>query len=344
VKRRLIAVAVTVVVAVGVFAFVLPRIADYGKVWGTLTQLDWRQLALLLGAEVLNLATFAPPFMAALPGLGFWRALVITQASTASTYVAPGGAAVGIGLAFAMLRGWGFPSSAVTLAVTLTGVWNQLFMLGAPAVALALLTLQGGSNTALQTVALIGLVVFALATGAFAAALTSDALARRVGSLAARATSRGLRLIKRKPVGWDGESLVRFRRQTVGLLRRRWLPLTAATLAGQLSVFLVLVVCLRTLGVDESEVTLTEAFAGWTFVRLLGSLPITPGGIGIVELGLTGALVGFGGPNDAVVAAVLLYRVLTVVPTLVLGVVAGFLWRRLRPAPADEEPPAVPAA
>ena len=77
--------------------------------------------------------------------------------------------------------------------------------------------------------------------------------------------------------------------------------------------------------------TLTEAFAAWTFVRLLGSIPITPGGIGIVELGLTGALVGFGGPNDAVVAAVLLYRVLTVVPTLVLGLVAGALWRRLRP-------------
>ena len=66
-------------------------------------------------------------------------------------------------------------------------------------------------------------------------------------------------------------------------------------------------------------------------MRLLGSLPITPGGIGIVELGLTGALVGFGGANDAVVAAVLLYRVITIVPTLVLGLVAGALWRRLRP-------------
>jgi uncharacterized protein (TIRG00374 family) len=99
-------------------------------------------------------------------------------------------------------------------------------------------------------------------------------------------------------------------------------------------------VCLRTLGVDGSQVTLTEAFAAWTFVRLLGSLPITPGGFGIVELGLTGALVGFGGPNDAVVAAVLLYRVLTVMPTLVLGLAAGALWRRLRPRAVDEPEPA----
>ena len=125
---------------------------------------------------------------------------------------------------------------------------------------------------------------------------------------------RWLRLIRRAPVVWAGESLVAFRRQAIGLLRRRWWALTLGTLAGQLSVFLVLVACLRTLGVSSHQVTLTEAFASWTLVRLLGSLPITPGGIGIVELGLTGALVGFGGPNDAVVAAVLLYRVLTPLP------------------------------
>ena len=337
-KGRVITLIVSIVVIGGVFAFVLPRIADYRAVWSTIQGLTWEQGIALAVAELVNLATFAPPYMSALPGLGYWRASVIAQASTASTYSAPGGAAVGIGLAFAMLRGWGFPAAAVTLAVTLTGVWNQLFMLAAPAVALALLTFTGGSNTTLQIVALVGLAVFIVAMTAFIAALASNQLARSVGDHAARAANVGLRLIRRGPVTWDGGALVRFRVQTIGLLRRRWLPLTLATCAGQLSVFAVLVVCLRTLGVDASQVTLVEAFAAWTFVRLLGSIPITPGGIGIVELGLTGALVGFGGPNDAVVAAVLLYRVLTVVPTLVLGLVAGGLWRRLRPqAPPPAE-------
>jgi uncharacterized protein (TIRG00374 family) len=329
-KGKLIGIVISVVVVVGVFAFVLPRIADYRAVWATIQGLTWKQGAALLVAEIVNLATFAPPYMSALPGLGYWRASVITQASTASTYVAPGGAAVGMGLSFGMLRGWGFQAGAVTLAVTLTGVWNQLFMLAAPAVALGLLTFQGGSNKTLQIVALVGFVVFVAAMAAFVAALSRERLARSIGDFAARWTSRLLGLIRRKPVTWDGESLVRFRLQTVGLLRRRWLPLTLATAAGQLSVFVVLVVCLRTLGVDSHEVTLTEAFAGWTFVRLLGSLPVTPGGLGIVELGLTGALVGFGGPNDAVVAAVLLYRVITIVPTLLLGVAAGVIWQRLR--------------
>ena len=66
-------------------------------------------------------------------------------------------------------------------------------------------------------------------------------------------------------------------------------------------------------------------FAAWTLVRLLGSLPFTPGGIGVVELGLTGALVGFGGNNAGVVAAVLLYRFLTMIPTLAACCVAGMI-------------------
>jgi putative heme transporter len=340
-KRRVIGIVIAVVVIGGVFIFVLPKIADYRAVLDTIAGLTWEQVLVLAGATVLNIVTFAPPFMATLPGLGLVRALVVTQASTASTYIAPGGAAVGIALSYAMLRGWGFRPGAVTLSVALTGVWNQLFLLGAPAVALALLTVAGGSNPLLQTVALVGLAVFAVALVAFAGALSGDDAARWVGDRAARIASWGLRLIRRRPVVWGGASLVLFRRQAVGLLRRRWWALTLATLAGQLSVFLVLVACLRTLGVTEQQVTLTEAFAAWTLVRLLGSLPITPGGLGVVELGLTGALVGFGGRNDAVVAAVLLYRALTILPTLVLGLIAGALWRRLRPdevGPVPEAP------
>jgi putative heme transporter len=344
VKRRVIAIVVAVAVAGAVFAFVLPQIANYGGVWATIRDLTWEQLLLLAGATVLNLTTFAPAFMATLPGLGFLRASMVTQASTASTYLAPGGAAVGVALSYAMLRAWGFAAAAVTLAVALTGAWNQMFMLAAPAVALALLTLAGGSNALLQTVALIGLAVFVVAFVAFVAALSGEHVARWVGDLSARLASWGLRRIRRKAVLWSGESLVAFRRSAIGLLRRRWWALTLATIAGQLSVFVVLLACLRTLGVSAGEVTLTEAFAAWTLVRLLGSLPITPGGVGIVELGLTGALVGFGGNNEGVVAAVLLYRVLTVLPTLALGLVAGAAWRRARrktgvPVPADRFEP-----
>jgi len=321
---------VGIAVVAAVFAFVLPRIADYGEVWGVVEGLSWKQIVALLLATLLNLATFAPPWMAALPQLGFRRAFVVTQASTASTYVAPGGAAVGVALSYAMLRGWGLPAHSVALAAALTGIWNQFALLGFPAVALALLTLPQEQNAALQTVAVVGLAIFVVAAAGFAVGLSTPQLARSVGNIAARLANRSLRILRRKPVDWTGESFVGFRNEAVGLLRRRWHVLTLATLAGQLSVFVVFLVSLRVLGVSASEVSGADAFAAWSLVRLLGSLPITPGGLGVVEVGLVAALVGFGGANAEVVAAVLIYRFLTIVPTLVLGLLAGATWRRLK--------------
>jgi putative heme transporter len=333
-----IAIVLGVAVIAATFLFVLPRIADYRQVWTVVKQLSWGEIAALAGATVFNLVTFAPPWMVALPGLGFRRAFVLTQASTASTYIAPGGAAVGVGLAYVILRGWGFAGTSVGLAVAVTGIWNQLTLLGFPPLALALLTLQQERNALLETVALIGLAVFVVAIVAFAGALATPNLAHFVGKEAVRLANWGRSIFRRAPVGWTADSFVRFRNRAVTLLRHRWALLTLTTLAGQLAVFVLLLVSLRVLGVPASDVSLVEAFAAWSLVRLLGSLPITPGGIGVVEVGLTGALVGFGGKNAEVVAAVLVYRFLTIVPTLIIGLIAGATWRRFttaRPRPAS---------
>ena len=112
--------------------------------------------------------------------------------------------------------------------------------------------------------------------------------------------------------------------------------------------FAVLLVALRVLEVTSAEVSLIEAFAAWSVIRLFGSLPLTPGGLGIVELGLTSLLVGFGGGQPEVVASVLVYRVLTIAPTLVLGLVAAATWKRHNPgaleSPTDAEARAVTRA
>jgi len=344
--RHILGVGVGIAVVVATFAFVLPKIADYRDVWGVVKTLSWQDVALLAGATALNLVTFAPPWMAALPGLRFRQAFVVTQASTASTYVAPGGVAVGMALSFAMLRAWGFEATPVSLAVAVTGIWNQLAMLAFPTIALGLLTLSGEAHAALDTIAFVGLALFVLVVAAFAAGLSTPTLARGIGDLAARFASWGLHLIRKPPVTWDGEAFVRFRDRTNLLLKRRWHALTLATLAGHTTVFLLLLVTLRVLNVSGGEVSVVEAFAAWSLARLLGSIPITPGGLGVVELGLTTALVGFGGGQPEIVAAVLVYRALTILPTLVIGLLLGVTYKRYRPdqVAAEETPVAPPLA
>jgi uncharacterized membrane protein YbhN (UPF0104 family) len=330
--RRIGGAALAVAVIAATFVFILPRVADYGEVWGVVKDLSWPQIGALVVVTVLNLATYAPPWMAALPGLRYRNAFVLSQSSSASTYIAPGGPAVGIALAYGMLRAWGFPGRSVTLAVALTGIWNQFALLGFPSIALVLLTISGEKHPLLQTVALVGFAIFVVAAGAYIAGLSSRRLARWAGNLSARIATRGLGVVRRGPASWTGETFAAFRAESVGLVRRRWHVLTAATLAGHFTVFLVLLTSLRVFGVSAGEVSVIEAFAAWSLVRLLGSIPITPGGLGIIELGLTTALVGFGGDNAEVVTAVLTYRFLTIVPTLGLGLLLGATWKRHRPA------------
>jgi uncharacterized protein (TIRG00374 family) len=161
----------------------------------------------------------------------------------------------------------------------------------------------------------------------FAVGLSSARLARRVGDRAARTISWAKGLIGKAPVKWRGESFARFRDETIGLIRKRWAFLTFATLAGHLTVFIVLLFSLRAVGTPRAEISIVEAFAAWAIARVLGSIPITPGGVGFVELGLSGVLVAFGASNDEAVAATLIYRFLTVFPTLVFGLLTAATWK-----------------
>lgn len=325
----MLVVALGLAVVVVTFAVVLPRIADYRDVWDVVSRLDGTWLAVLLGAVVLNVLTYAPPWMVALPGLRLRQALPFTQASTAFTYIAPGGGIVGMAGSYGLLRWWGFGSAEVTRAVAITGIWNQLANLLLPVIAVTLLSIEGGRDALLTTAAVVGAVVFTIAAGLLALVLWTDGLARSLGALVQRSTNRLLRAVRRGPVhGW-ASAFVRFRHGTVGLIRRRWPALTVAAVAGNLAVFVVLLVSLRAVGVTASEVTAIEAFAGWSLARALQLIPLTPGGVGPVELGLTGVLVGLGGRNAEVVAAVLVYRAFTVLPTLALGLATIGAWRWL---------------
>jgi putative heme transporter len=321
------------------FAFVLPHIADYRQVWELVKSLSWPWIVGLVVAAVINVATFGPPWMAALPGLSYFHSSRITLASTAVSVVAPGGGAAGMAASFGMLKSWGFEGRPVGLAVTVTSIWNQLMILGVPIVAVGLLAADGGHNRTVEWVALISLAVFCAMVAGFAVGLANARLTRRIGDKAARITSWAKGLIHKAPVSWNGEAFVRFRAESIVLIRDRWWYLTLTTLANHLSVFLLLVVSARAVGISATHVTLVELFAAWAVSRVIGSLAPTPGGLGFVELGLTGILVAFGASNAEAVTTALVYRVLMDVPTLSLGLLAAATFKvGRRPGKAAEQP------
>src|SRR4029453_9749810 len=126
---------------------------------------------------------------------------------------------------------------------------------------------------------------------------------------------------------WEREA-VAFRAQAITLRGQRWHWVTLTTLASHLSLFLVLLLALRHVGVSEAEVSWVEALAAFALVRLLSAFPTPPGGLGVVELGLAGGLILAGGDEAQVVAAVLVFRLLTFVLPIPIGALTWWLWRR----------------
>ena len=82
-------------------------------------------------------------------------------------------------------------------------------------------------------------------------------------------------------------------------------------------------------------------FLAYSAAQLATNLPITPGGLGVVEGSLTIALVAYGGGKAETVAAVLLYRLISFWALLPLGWISWAIvsWdvRRQVPSPALSE-------
>lgn len=347
---RALRLAASAGVVVAIFWLVLPAVADVSGVVTHVRAMTAIEVATLTAAAAWNLVTYWIVLVQATPGLTYRQAAVVTEATTAVSNTVPGGSAVAIGLTYGMLTSWGFSRSRATISVVISGVWNNFTKLGMPIVALALLALRHDAGAGGLAVAAGGVLALALSIGAFALVLRREAFARSFGDVAAGLVSRVLGVVGRPPVtGW-GEATTTFRGRVVGLVRERGLRLTAASVVGHLSLFLVLVLALRHVGVGPADVGTTEALMVFALVRLLTAIPITPGGLGFVELGLTAGLTAAGGVEGEVVAAVLVFRVLTFVAPIPLGLASYVFWRRNRswlgsapPLPATVDRVEVPA-
>ena len=338
--RLIVQTSVSLILVVAIFYYLLRGI-DLALVWAEIRAMSWREDAVLALIGAWNLATYALVWMSVTPGLGFGRAMVMTQAATAVTNTVPTvGPAIGVGLTYQMLGSWGYSGARTTVAVLVSGVWNAFAKLALPILALALVLLQGGATGGRVLAALTGIAGLVAAIVVFALLLRSEELARRFGLLAGRVASRLLRLVGRTPVaGWE-LATVKFRTRALELLEHGWVPITAATLVSHLSLYVVLLACLRAVGVSDAELSWAQVLVVFAFARLATAIPVTPGGAGVVELVLIGGLTAAGGDREQVTAAVLVYRALTWALPILVGIGCYLWWRRtsLHPQPVTGGP------
>lgn len=333
-------VSLALLAAIGWYVF--QQVADLSAVWAAIQTLTWREVAALVAVTGLNLVTYWVVIVTATPGLTYPQAAVVTQSTTAVANSVPAGGAIAVGLTYTILSSWGFSKARATVSIVVTGIWNNWLKLATPVLALALLAVQGqrGGGQLLAALLAVAGVVAAIVT--FALILRSEQFAARVGTVTGGWASRLLRLVGRPPVhGWD-LAVVKFRNRVIGLVKHRWIQLTAATILSHAALYLVLLTSLRVMGVADDEVGWAEVLAVFAFARLLTAIPLTPGGVGVVELALITGLIRAGGDAAQVVASVLLFRLLTYVLPILLGGLAYVVWRRRRSWWTDAAP-ALPA-
>jgi uncharacterized protein (TIRG00374 family) len=319
---------VSLALVVGIFWYFIPQFTSMSDVWSEIQAMTWLEVGTLALAAIWNLATYLFVMIATMPGLKYRQAFVATESSTAVSNTIPGGGAVGIALIYSMFSSWGFSRSRTSVSLVVAGVWNNFAKLGMPVLALSLLVLQGKLSAARIVAASIGLGSLIMAVLALTALLRSEASARKVGLIAAGIANRLLRILGRPPVhGWE-LATVKFRMRTETIVKARWLWITAATLVSHLSLFLVLLLALRHIGVSNADVSWIEALAVFSFARLITAIPLTPGGLGVVEVTLITGLSAAGGARAQVAAAVLLFRVLTYVVPIPLGLGCYLFYKR----------------
>lgn len=340
--KRIVGYTISIAIVVAIFWWAIPKFADYRDVWAAIKTLTPFETWSLVAATAFNLLTYWWANQAALPGLGIGKAAVLTQTTTSVANTLPAGGAIAVGLTYSILDSWGFTGTSVALYVGVTGIWNIFTKLGLPMLALVFLALSGHLTTTYILAAIFGLVVLSAAVGLFALVFRSEAFAIRIGNWMGRMVSWVRRLLHKPPVTTWGDGAARFRRDTIVLVGHRWLRLSLMTVLSQVALFFVLLLSLRSFGVSEQEVSTAEAFAVYAFSRLLSAVPITPGGVGLIDLGYIGGLTAFDSAEKAqVVGAVLLFRALTYGIQIPIGGFTYIIWRVKsdwrRPADAEAQ-------
>jgi uncharacterized protein (TIRG00374 family) len=267
-----------------------------------------------------------------------WGPVILSQlAANSFGRVVPGGLAAIGPVQYAMLVRAGVPSAAAASGITASSLVVFATLLALPLLALPAVLTGVAVDPTLTRAALAGAIVFILMVVVGAACVIWERPLVLIGR-AAQAVHNRLRP-KHEPLTSLPQRLLHERDIVVGVLGRQWWEALLLAAGRWVLDYLTLIAVLYAVGATPRASVVLLAFCA---AQLLGNLPLTPGGVGFVEAGLTGFLALAGVGAGAAVVATLAYRLVSFWLPIPAGAVAAVVHRRHYGTAEVEPPPPEP--
>jgi putative heme transporter len=302
---------------------VAPSLVDVLGSWNDLDTLSPGWLAAMLVLQALTLACVWALQHLAMRG-STWSAVISSQlAGNALAKVAPGGGAMGAALQYRMLVQSGLPGNRAVSGLTAVNLLTFAVVLALPVLAVPAFV-RGGVSRDLLEATVIGLIVFVALFAVAATLIAFDRPLAWVGRLIQRIRNRLRR--SSEPLRHFPERLLRERDRIVGTLGPRWKRALAGTIGRWAFDYATLLAALAAVGSHARPTLVLLAFCA---AQILAQIPITPGGLGFVEAGLTAMLTLAGVSAGAAVLATFAYRLFSYWLPLPVGL-AAYGWHARR--------------
>jgi uncharacterized membrane protein YbhN (UPF0104 family) len=244
-------------------------------------------------------------------------------AGSAFGRVVPGGAAAAATMQYGMLVRAGVPPASVASGLTAASLLTFSGLLAMPLLALPGVIAGTVVPPGLARVLYLGLGLFVVLGGAGAALLSHERAVRFIGRAVQRVRNR---VLPRRPPSTElPDRLAGERRLILTVLGDRWWEAALLIVGKWVLDYLTLVAALAAVGARPAPSLILLAYCA---SQLLGQIPITPGGLGFVEAGLTGTLALAGVSAGDAVLATLLYRLFAYWVYLPAGLAAALVHAR----------------
>jgi uncharacterized protein (TIRG00374 family) len=315
-----------VALVAGVFAL-LPRLGGLRHDAAGLRHAQPAFLAAAIVAQALSLGCYAQLYRRVLAALGarvrFRLAADVTLATFFVSHLTPFGSATGTLVNASTLETEGIAAATTGEAIALTSLTSTIALIVLFGTGLAA---TAGRHVSHQYLVIAGIALF-LVVAALAAVLAvgaHPAVAGRAGRWAA-SVARHVR------PGIDPEKAAKTSRRLASLARsaltgKAFLASFGFASGDLLFDLLSLDLVFLALRYQPGFGPLTVAYAA---ANIASAIPVTPGGLGVIEVTLVAITVGFGAPRATAVLAVLGYRIANYWLPLLPGAVA-YLRLRLR--------------